>query len=327
MDREDIDKEKYRICEENSIFLIQIPYWWDNTIESLGATLHFYRPDLFPMQFNSKPIPKEPVPLPINSHPAGKPLPLMHGRDFRENDDPTNWLMSEKLDGVRAYWNGMELFSRVGKPMDAPEYFIKSLPKDHPLDGELWGGYHLDPQQVSSMIKSQDWSKLEYHVFDAPLVCGNYPERHKLLIQILSESDPHIKTIPYETCKDITHLMSTFNHIIKKKGEGVILYHPTSHYIARRTNLLLKLRQPRKETIVKFIRIGYNSYSLICEQRDGMECKVKCLVHDYLNPPEKGTFILVSYHGIWNRRKILKSPTVRKIRDDIRDWDQSPETE
>ena len=24
----------------------------------------------------------------------------------KANQDPTGWLMSEKLDGVRAYWNG-----------------------------------------------------------------------------------------------------------------------------------------------------------------------------------------------------------------------------
>ena len=33
----------------------------------------------------------------------------------------TGWVMSEKLDGVRAYWNGKNLISRGGKTIQAPK--------------------------------------------------------------------------------------------------------------------------------------------------------------------------------------------------------------
>ena len=42
--------------------------------------------------------------------------------------DPTGWHMSEKLDGVRAFWNGSQLLSRLGNPFAAPEWFTKGLP-------------------------------------------------------------------------------------------------------------------------------------------------------------------------------------------------------
>ncbi len=54
-----------------------------------------------------------------------------------EKHDPLGWLMSEKLDGVRCYWNGSKMYSRNGNQFYPPSYFKKELP-DFPLDGELW---------------------------------------------------------------------------------------------------------------------------------------------------------------------------------------------
>ena len=51
--------------------------------------------------------------------------------------DLTGWWMSEKLDGVRAYWDGKQFLSRLGNLYHAPAWFIAGLP-DVPLDGELW---------------------------------------------------------------------------------------------------------------------------------------------------------------------------------------------
>ena len=48
--------------------------------------------------------------------------------------------MSEKLDGVRAYWNGENFYSRNGLLFDAPAWFKAGLPTDTHLDGELWCG-------------------------------------------------------------------------------------------------------------------------------------------------------------------------------------------
>lgn len=52
--------------------------------------------------------------------------------------DPTGWWMSEKLDGVRAYWTGDRLVSRTNLDWKAPQWFIEKLPKGFALDGELW---------------------------------------------------------------------------------------------------------------------------------------------------------------------------------------------
>ena len=61
---------------------------------------------------------------------------LAHNYD-PEKHDPTGWLMSEKLDGVRCYWNGTTMYTRTGKLFYPSADFVKKLPK-MALDGELW---------------------------------------------------------------------------------------------------------------------------------------------------------------------------------------------
>ena len=57
-----------------------------------------------------------------------------------EKHDPTGWLMSEKLDGVRCYWNGTTMYTRNGNVfLGAPDSFKAKLP-EIALDGELWTG-------------------------------------------------------------------------------------------------------------------------------------------------------------------------------------------
>ena len=47
------------------------------------------------------------------------------------------WLASEKLDGVRAYWDGRNLLSRNGKILAVPEGWSAHFPP-FALDGELY---------------------------------------------------------------------------------------------------------------------------------------------------------------------------------------------
>lgn len=62
---------------------------------------------------------------------------LAHSWD-EDKQDPSGWWMSEKLDGVRCYWNGTTFLSRNSKPYSVPPFFVENLPKTVSLDGELW---------------------------------------------------------------------------------------------------------------------------------------------------------------------------------------------
>ena len=57
--------------------------------------------------------------------------PLLLAHSWENDVDLTGWWMSEKLDGVRAYWDGKQFFSRQGNPFLAPDWFTAKLP-DYP---------------------------------------------------------------------------------------------------------------------------------------------------------------------------------------------------
>lgn len=62
----------------------------------------------------------------------------MLGNEWNLDNDPAGWWMSEKYDGIRAYWDGKDFWSRSGRTMPVvPDSFKKGLP-DVGLDGELW---------------------------------------------------------------------------------------------------------------------------------------------------------------------------------------------
>ncbi|NQW99944.1 DNA ligase, partial [bacterium] len=65
-------------------------------------------------------------------------MPAMLAKTY-EGENPKGWLMSEKLDGVRALWNGRELMTRNGNVILAPGWCTSALPAVS-LDGELWAG-------------------------------------------------------------------------------------------------------------------------------------------------------------------------------------------
>jgi DNA ligase-1 len=87
--------------------------------------------------------------------------------------------MSEKLDGVRGYWDGKQLFSKNGNLLYPPEVFTEKLPP-FPLEGELWGGRNTFEQTVSIVKRRQPhdgWQQLKFAIFDVPQAAGGFTER------------------------------------------------------------------------------------------------------------------------------------------------------
>src|SRR5262249_25467900 len=85
---------------------------------------------------------------------ASSEAPLLLAEAWDNSQNPEGWWMSEKLDGVRAYWDGEQFLSRQGHLYHAPDWFTAGLPK-LPLDGELW----LDRkafQRAVSIVRRQD---------------------------------------------------------------------------------------------------------------------------------------------------------------------------
>lgn len=168
--------------------------------------------------------------------------PVLLAQKYEPSQDPTGWWMSEKLDGVRAYWTGTALVSRLGNEFHAPDWFIAGLP-DEPLDGELWIGRGRF-QQTVSVVRRQDksdhWKQVTYLVFDAPGFDGPFEARVAHLRQRLSA--PHTEVVAHVACTGPAHLSAELARVEAAGGEGLMLRQPGSAYVAGRSTTLLKVK-------------------------------------------------------------------------------------
>src|SRR6266446_6742150 len=105
--------------------------------------------------------------------------PLLLAERWDNAQDLAGWWLSEKLDGVRAFWDGTALISRLGNPFHAPDWFLAGLPAV-PLDGELWIGRKAF-QRTVGIVRRQDktdlWKQVSYVAFDAPALDAPFEDR------------------------------------------------------------------------------------------------------------------------------------------------------
>ncbi|MGR3176568.1 MAG: DNA ligase, partial [Candidatus Anammoxibacter sp.] len=174
-----------------------------------------------------------------------KKVPVMLAYQWEGDIDVTGWWMSEKLDGVRAYWDGRGLLSRSGNVFNAPGWFIEGFP-DTALDGELWISRRKFQETVSIVRKKNpgnDWKNIIYCVFDAPLIEGGFEERLKFLYLMTKENKlPFIKVVKQEICRGNSHVNETLKAVELSGGEGLILRKPGSLYQVGRSHDMLKVK-------------------------------------------------------------------------------------
>ena len=159
--------------------------------------------------------------------------------------DISGWWLSEKLDGVRAYWDGQQFLSRQGNLFCAPEWFTENLPYV-PLDGELWGGRKRFQRTVSVVRRqdrSDDWREITYYIFDAPAVPEPFEGRLEAVRQALALLRPaHARLLGHQRCRDARQLQQELARVEALGGEGLMLRQPGSRYQSGRCSFLLKVK-------------------------------------------------------------------------------------
>lgn len=151
--------------------------------------------------------------------------------------------MSEKLDGIRAYWNGFKLLSRKGNELSVPQHFTEGLPAT-PLDGELWMGRGLF-EKLKALLNSKDkrskeWGSVAYYIFDLPDSPVPYEDRLKELQQLKVPSHVHIAESIQ--CTSMQHLDSYLQSVVDRGGEGLMVREPRSLYVVGISTTLLKAK-------------------------------------------------------------------------------------
>ena len=189
-------------------------------------------------------LPQLPVKNADDGEKASGP-PLLLAESWDNATDLSDWWMSEKLDGVRAYWDGKQFLSRQGNHYHAPDWFIEGLPAA-PLDGELW----IDRkkfQRTVSIVRRQDkndlWNEVRFLMFDAPTAAGGFEERLAFLKDTLAEGAAKFTRLhAQERCKSLDALRTELVRIESLGGEGLMLRQPGSKYVAGRSTTLLKVK-------------------------------------------------------------------------------------
>jgi len=165
---------------------------------------------------------------------------------YRNQVDVTRYLVSEKLDGVRAIWDGQRLRFRSGRAINAPDWFIAGLPKQA-LDGELWLGRGRF-ERLSGIVRREqaddaEWRLVRYMIFELPGASGPFRERAAAIRQLVRQADvPWLQEIEQFRVVDRNSLQKHLKDVVQGGGEGLMLHRADAAYETGRSDSLLKLK-------------------------------------------------------------------------------------
>ncbi len=252
---------------------------------------------------------------------------LLLAQTWTNDVDLSGWWMSEKLDGVRAYWDGKQFLSRQGNLFHAPDWFVEKFPP-MPLDGELWLA-RKSFQRTFSIVRRQDksdlWNELTFIVFDAPAIEDVFERRQEYLNNCWADHrTSFIGVLQHERCRDLDHLREELARIERLGGEGLMLRQPESRYEAGRSSTLLKVKRfhEAEATVIGQLpgagrhkgRLG----ALAVQLSDGTRFSVGTGFSDAQrdNPLAIGSVITFRYQEL-SDRGVPRFPSFVRVRSDV----------
>lgn len=251
---------------------------------------------------------------PIWSMAQVSPPPLMLASSWQPQWSPARWLVSEKLDGVRAWWDGQQLLTRSGQRIDIPASWYGILPAGVVLDGELWGGRGTF-DRVSALVRSTQqpdsaWLGVRFMVFDMPHPEAVLEQRLLWLSQRLADSNPEvIQVLEQRQVLSTVELHNWLDEVVKAGGEGLMLRRQGSRYQGHRSQdwAKLKLREDAEAVVIGYLP-GKGKYlgqtgALRVRSDDGREFSLGSGLTDALRetPPPLGTRVTFSSNGLTAR--------------------------
>lgn len=229
--------------------------------------------------------------------------------NYRQNIDITQYYVSEKLDGVRAYWDGHQLISKQGNIFTAPSWFIESFPSIA-MDGELWIARDQF-EKVSGIARTQDnqneqWKLIKFMIFDLPKSTASFQQRiNKMQALVTDTKSPYLQIIKQQKIPNTDALFTLLDKVVKENGEGLMLHHQDALYQTKRSRDLMKLKkfEDAEATVIAHLS-GKGKYvgllgSLLVETPDGIRFKIGSGFSDEErnNPPQIGSLITYRFTG------------------------------
>ena len=163
--------------------------------------------------------------------------------------DPAGYWVSEKLDGVRALWDGRTLRFRSGRTVAAPAWFLAKLPAT-PLDGELWMGHGTFDALSGAVRRTQpldaDWQQVKYMVFELPKAEGastTFTQRIWQMQAVVKAAGwPQLQAVEQTEVANHAALQARLKSVIAAGGEGLVLHRASAPVTSGRSDVLLKLK-------------------------------------------------------------------------------------
>ena len=176
--------------------------------------------------------------------PAAAAPALLLAREWPTGADPAGHLVSEKLDGVRALWDGQQLRFRSGRLITAPAWFTARLPQQ-PLDGELWLG-RGQFEALSGLVRHQQpddaaWGAVQYQVFELPAAGGVFADRASALQALCRQTGfAALQALPQSPVASGHALQQRLDAVVAAGGEGLVLHRADAPQATGRTAWLFK---------------------------------------------------------------------------------------
>ena len=253
---------------------------------------------------------------------------LLLAERYRGDIDVSHYWVSEKLDGVRASWDGRNLQFRSGNPVPAPPWFVDALPKQ-PLDGELWLG-RGSFDQLSAIVRRQapvdaEWRRVRYMIFELPNAPGSFTDRVEQIKTITAAANlPWLQAVPQFRLPDEAALQKKLRDIVRNGGEGLMLHRDDAAYETGRSSALLKMTPwlDAEATVVAHLP-GKGKYAgmlgaLRMESPDGRRFSIGSGLTDALrrNPPPVGTLVTYRYREL-TKNGMPRFPRYLRVRDKL----------
>ena len=254
-------------------------------------------------------------------------LDIMLAKVYTSGVDVTGWLMSEKMDGVRGYWDGKRLLSKNGNPLHPPTAFTHNFPP-FPLEGELWGGRQTFQKTMSIVKKQQphdNWLELKFAIFDVPQHSGGFTQRIKQAKEWFSNHPTQFAfVVEQKTISSRDQLQTELQRVEQLDGEGLIVRKPNALYTTGRSSKILKVKTSYDmEAVVIAHNAGKGRNqgrlgSLLVEIPDKIRFKIGTGFSDEQrnHPPPIGSNITFKYYGFFESGR-PRFPSFIRIRTDV----------
>jgi DNA ligase-1 len=234
---------------------------------------------------------------------------IMLAQTYHSDLDVSEYWVSEKLDGVRARWDGKQLVSRGGNVFAAPPWFVIGFP-EQALDGELWiarGRYQDVMSIVTRTTPHEGWRQIRFMVFDLPEDTRRFEDRVAAMQALGKQTkSDHLQIVEQFRVADEKALVELMDEVYAAGGEGLMLHHRDALYRRGRSGDLLKLKRfDDAEAVVLGYNPGKGKYqgmvgSLKVRSEDGRGFSIGSGLTDEQRrrPPPIGSLVTYRFQGL-----------------------------